>query len=164
MTARALTTPRYGCDECGKRYSEKQAKAAMRNGCAAGCSGVDIHEILDEPAPPVIDLMEALKASLAEEHGRLHAVSQGVTDSDLLRDQRRAEARVLAEGNAPECPHPQLQVARSISSTFDDHETAAGYCRDCDSFVLVTSFHDGRFESRPLTAVELEQFARECVR
>lgn len=44
--------------------SLKQAETAMRKGCPAGCGGIDIHEIV-----PVIDLMQALKDSLAATKG-----------------------------------------------------------------------------------------------
>lgn len=33
------------CDECGRRMTEKQAAAAMKRGCPAGCSGVDVREL-----------------------------------------------------------------------------------------------------------------------
>jgi hypothetical protein len=40
----------FRCDECGKRYRTlKAAERAQRDGCAAGCSGLDIHEIDDAP-------------------------------------------------------------------------------------------------------------------
>ncbi len=35
----------FVCNECGKRYTLKQAERAMLKGCKAGCSGLDIFEV-----------------------------------------------------------------------------------------------------------------------
>lgn len=32
----------FRCQECGARYTLKGAERAQRNGCKAGCSGIDI--------------------------------------------------------------------------------------------------------------------------
>lgn len=40
----------YVCDECGKRYTEAQALHAMRQGCVAGCSGLDVREVVEVDA------------------------------------------------------------------------------------------------------------------
>lgn len=42
----ARSAKSWKCDECGKLYTLKQATTAMANGCAAGCSGIDINEIV----------------------------------------------------------------------------------------------------------------------
>lgn len=41
----------WTCAECGAVYSERAAAVAMRDGCEAGCSGLDISEDIP-PAPP----------------------------------------------------------------------------------------------------------------
>lgn len=58
------TVKTWVCDECGRKMTEKEAARSMRKGCPAGCGGIDIHEIV-----PVIDLMQALKDSLAATKG-----------------------------------------------------------------------------------------------
>lgn len=36
------------CDECKRPMTEKQAVRAMEKGCPAGCSGLDVHEVLPD--------------------------------------------------------------------------------------------------------------------
>lgn len=34
---------RWRCEECGESYTAAGAERALRDGCAAGCSGIDIY-------------------------------------------------------------------------------------------------------------------------
>lgn len=42
--SRAPGKKTWVCDECGTLYTPTQAARAMRKGCAAGCSGLDVRE------------------------------------------------------------------------------------------------------------------------
>ena len=60
---------RWRCGECGKDYGERAATRAMRNGCAAGCSGLDVQEVLAArpervPTPPPAELGRAVERAI----------------------------------------------------------------------------------------------------
>jgi DnaJ-class molecular chaperone len=42
----------WKCEECGKRYTLAQASRVLSTGCAAGCSGIDVYEILPAAVAP----------------------------------------------------------------------------------------------------------------
>lgn len=48
-------------------------------------------------------------------------------------------------------------VTQAAGSVFDDHTTAAGQCRRCGAWLVLTTFHTGRVESRPMTPAELDR-------
>lgn len=42
VVAAKLNAKVYRCEECGVRYTLAGAERAQRDGCAAGCSGIEI--------------------------------------------------------------------------------------------------------------------------
>jgi hypothetical protein len=75
----------------------------------------------------------------------------------ILAEHQEAEARVLGEGTWRTCDHAKMDVRVHYGSTFDDHSTAYGYCRACDTWLVVTDYASGQIEARPMTGPELDR-------
>ncbi len=52
------------------------------------------------------------------------------------------------------CNHRRLTVIASTASPFDDHRTEEVECFYCKAMLFVTRYHDGRTETRLMSAKE----------